>query len=149
MILRKIFGLGDFCPYSKLFPLKQCKYFSIGSFANCYWRVFVCRRRRLCTAYACATLARTALRRKRLEARPFRAKAIKFTRRIFQMRRTKFQRITALALALVFVLCAGVSVSGADASSKTSQISEIKELLNSVSYTQGLANGCPPRAIVR
>ena len=50
------------------------------------------------------------------------------------MRRTKFQRITALALALVFVLCAGISVSAADASSNASQISEIKELLNSVSY---------------
>ena len=50
------------------------------------------------------------------------------------MKTTKFQRITALALALVFVLCGGIGISAADASSSTSQISEIKELLNSVSY---------------
>ncbi len=50
------------------------------------------------------------------------------------MRRTKFQRITALMLALVFLLCGGVSVSAADATAEHSQMSEIKELLNSVSY---------------
>lgn len=50
------------------------------------------------------------------------------------MRRTKFQRITALALALVFLLCGGVSVGAANASSSNSQMSEIKEILGSISY---------------
>ncbi len=52
------------------------------------------------------------------------------------MRKTKFQRITAFAVALILLLCGGVGVSAADAGSSVTDtsISDIKELLNAISY---------------
>ncbi len=54
------------------------------------------------------------------------------------MRTTKFQRITALALALVFLLCGTVfSTSAASTTDKTTD--EIKALLNAISYSEYIA----------
>ena len=51
------------------------------------------------------------------------------------MKKTKFQRITAFMLALVMVLCGGVFAVSADGSSITNvTTSDIKELLNAISY---------------
>ncbi len=54
------------------------------------------------------------------------------------MRKTKFQRLTALMLALVFLLCSGiVGVSAADSSSVTETTTDdIKALLNAISYKE-------------
>ncbi|MBQ7384500.1 MAG: hypothetical protein IJV72_06895, partial [Clostridia bacterium] len=56
------------------------------------------------------------------------------------MRKTKFQRITAFAVALVLLLCGGVGVSAADSDSSVTDtsISDIRELLNAISYTSYL-----------
>jgi hypothetical protein len=58
----------------------------------------------------------------------------KFSRRKKSMRKTRFQRITAFALALVFLLCGGLSVGAADVSSNNALMGDIGALLNSVSY---------------
>ena len=57
------------------------------------------------------------------------------------MRKTKFQRVTAFALALVFLLCAGLVPVSADDSSGNGEgsASEIKELLNAISYNDYIA----------
>ncbi len=55
------------------------------------------------------------------------------------MRKTKFQRITAFALALVFLLCGGV-ISTAAASGSSSSTEEWKALLNSMSYNEYIAD---------
>ncbi len=53
------------------------------------------------------------------------------------MKRTKFQRITAFVLALVFVLCGSFSIAAADEGSVTDKTtSDIKELLNAISYAK-------------
>ncbi len=52
------------------------------------------------------------------------------------MKTTKFQRITALMLALVFLLCGGVVSASADDSTTTVTTSDIKELLNAISYNE-------------
>ncbi len=64
------------------------------------------------------------------------------------MRKTKFQRITALMLALVFLLCGGAISTGAENSSTTDiTASEIKELLNAISYNEYIEqNGSVPKA---
>ncbi len=65
------------------------------------------------------------------------------------MRKTKFQRVTAFVLALVFLLCGGVGVSATDAGSSVTNtsLSDIKELLNSISYdTYQTNNADVPRA---
>ncbi len=56
------------------------------------------------------------------------------------MRKTKFQRITAMLLALVFLLCGGVmSASAADAPSSGGITSDFASLLNSISYNEYVA----------
>ena len=58
------------------------------------------------------------------------------------MKKTKFQRITAFALALVFLLCGSiVSVSADEQNSSVSQTttSDIQALLNAISYTDYIA----------
>ncbi len=52
------------------------------------------------------------------------------------MKRTKFQRATAFVLALVFLLCSGVVMIGAEGNESVSQTTtdDIRELLNAVSY---------------
>ncbi|MBO5415662.1 MAG: extracellular solute-binding protein [Clostridia bacterium] len=52
------------------------------------------------------------------------------------MRKTKFQRITAFAVALVLLLCGSVSVGAADTNSSVTDtsISDIRDLLNAISY---------------
>ena len=52
------------------------------------------------------------------------------------MKRTKFQRATAFVLALVFLLCSGVVMIGAEGNDSVSQTTtdDIRELLNAVSY---------------
>ncbi len=57
------------------------------------------------------------------------------------MRKTKFQRVTAFVLALVFLLCAGlVPVSASNAVGQTGgTASEMKELLNAISYKDYIA----------
>ncbi len=51
------------------------------------------------------------------------------------MRTTKFQRITALMLAVVFLLCGGtVAASAKKGNDEESTLSSIKELLNAISY---------------
>lgn len=53
------------------------------------------------------------------------------------MRTTKFQRITALMLAVVFLLCGGSVVASAkSANEEESALSSIKELLNAISYNE-------------
>ena len=53
------------------------------------------------------------------------------------MKRTKFQRITAFVLALVFLLCGSVSIAAADEGSVTDKTtSDIRELLNAISYNE-------------
>ncbi len=58
------------------------------------------------------------------------------------MRKTKFQRVTALVLAFVFLICGGMSVSaaGGGSLSDTSSIDYLRELLNSISYNEYLAD---------
>ena len=58
------------------------------------------------------------------------------------MRRTKFQRILAFALALTFVLGGMLGVSAADTSTSVTEtdISDIKALLNAISYSDYLEN---------
>ena len=49
------------------------------------------------------------------------------------MNKTKFQRITALMLALVFLLCGGVVYAGAETPSSAGTTADnIKELLNAI-----------------
>jgi len=58
------------------------------------------------------------------------------------MRKTKFQRVTAFALALIFLLCAGltVPVSADNATGNGGgSANEIKELLNAISYNDYIA----------
>ena len=52
------------------------------------------------------------------------------------MKTTKFQRITALMLALVFLLCGGAFSVSADDSTTDVTTSDIKELLNAISYNE-------------
>ena len=53
------------------------------------------------------------------------------------MNKTKFQRITALMLALVFLLCGGVVYAGAETPSSAGTTADnIKELLNAISYNE-------------
>ena len=55
------------------------------------------------------------------------------------MRKTRFQRITAFALALVFLFCGVMSVGAASSDSSTNvSTSDIRELLNAISYNQYL-----------
>ncbi len=52
------------------------------------------------------------------------------------MKKTKFQRVTAFVLALVFLLCGSAMTISADESSVSgTTTSDIKELLNAISYT--------------
>ena len=64
------------------------------------------------------------------------------------MKTTKFQRVTALVLALVFLLCGSAfSASAAATSSTDKTLSEIKELLNAISYNDYIvqnANAAKP-----
>ena len=66
------------------------------------------------------------------------------------MRKTKFQRVTAFALAFVFLLCGTLGVSAVDtgdSSTTQTSLSDIKELLNAVSYNAYLEeNADVPRA---
>ena len=63
------------------------------------------------------------------------------------MKTTKFQRITALMLALVFLLCGGAFSVSADDSVTNITTSDIKELLNAISYNEYVsANKDVPRA---
>ena len=64
------------------------------------------------------------------------------------MRKTKFQRITALMLALVFLLCGGVVSAAAESASTTDvKTSDIKDLLNLISYNEYAAlNAGVPQA---
>ena len=56
------------------------------------------------------------------------------------MKTTKFQRITALMLALVFLLCSGVVAVGAeDPSASDTSANSIRELLNAISYNEYIA----------
>ena len=57
------------------------------------------------------------------------------------MRKTKFQRVTAFVLALVFLLCAGLVPVSADNSTGNGEgtANEIKELLNAISYNDYIA----------
>ena len=57
------------------------------------------------------------------------------------MKTTKFQRITALVLALTCLLCGGTVLAGASDSSSTTDVttSDIKELLNAISYKEYIA----------
>ncbi|MBE6546625.1 MAG: extracellular solute-binding protein [Ruminococcaceae bacterium] len=52
------------------------------------------------------------------------------------MKKTKFQRVTAFVLALVFLLCSGVVMIGAEENDSVSQTTtdDIRELLNAISY---------------
>ena len=53
------------------------------------------------------------------------------------MKKTKFQRITALVLALVFLLCGGVvTISANDSDELSDEMLEIQELLNMISYSE-------------
>lgn len=64
------------------------------------------------------------------------------------MKKTKFQRITALMLALVFLLCGSAISIGAESSSTTNTtMSDIKEKLNAISYNDYIAEyGDVPKA---
>lgn len=56
------------------------------------------------------------------------------------MKKTKFQRITALLLALVFLFCGSAVAVGAEESSTTNKTtSDIKALLNAISYDEYVA----------
>ena len=50
------------------------------------------------------------------------------------MRKTKFQRVTALVLAFVFLICGTISVAGADSGAVSSGAADISALLNATSY---------------
>ncbi len=52
------------------------------------------------------------------------------------MKRTKFQRITAFFLALVFLLCGTFSVAASEGSVTNTTTDDIKELLNAISYNE-------------
>lgn len=57
------------------------------------------------------------------------------------MRRTKFQRITAFVLALVFLFCSGAVVVGAEGGSVTNTTTkDIQELLSAISYSDYIAD---------
>ena len=57
------------------------------------------------------------------------------------MKKTKFQKITSFVLALVIVLGSGVMVVGAkNASVSDTTTSDIKDLLNAISYSNYIVN---------
>ncbi len=60
-------------------------------------------------------------------------------RRRFSMKRTKFQRITAFVLALLFVVGGTLGASAAGDSVTNTTTSDIKELLNAISYQEYVA----------
>ena len=63
------------------------------------------------------------------------------------MKTTKFQRITALMLALVFLLCGGAVSASAGDSVTNVTTSDIRELLNAISYNEYIAdNADVPKA---
>ena len=57
------------------------------------------------------------------------------------MKRTKFQRVMAFALAVVFLFCSGSVLVGAEGSSVSDTTTkDIQELLNAISYSDYITN---------